>query len=56
MSKPSENPETQDKPPGEVERANDALRSPEVADGKETRAGDTTAQSTARQQQSKPDK
>ena len=56
MSKPTENPDTQDRPPGEVERDNDALRSPEVADTKKTRAGETTAQSTARQQQAKPDK
>ena len=54
MSKPTENPDTQDRPPGEVERDNDALRSPEVADEHKTGVGETTAQSTARKQKPSP--
>ncbi|MFI8375868.1 hypothetical protein ACIGCH_17525 [Pseudomonas helleri] len=56
MSKPTKSVDTQDRPPGEVERDNDALRSPEVADKHKTGVGETTAQSTARKQKAKPDK
>ena len=54
MRKPTKNPDTQGRPPGEVERDNDALRSPEVADSQKSKTGETTAQSTAREQKTKP--